>query len=145
MGVVGFGVAVAGTVLPGDAATDLVGRLARGRVIDAPLTLARWLAAATQTAHASGRRLERVRDEWNRRVAGWHRAARRLTPRECARLMGFPDSFVIPVSDTRAYKQFGNSVVVPAIREVARIMQPYLTGESGGQQPLLVSIDGGRR
>ena len=79
--VVGFGVAVAGTVLPGDAATDLVGRLARGRVIDAPLTLARWLAAATQTAHASGRGLERVRDEWNRRVAGWHRAARRLTPR----------------------------------------------------------------
>jgi DNA (cytosine-5)-methyltransferase 1 len=76
---------------------------------------------------------------------GKRKRPRRLTPRECARLMGFPDSFVIPVSDTRAYKQFGNSVVVPAIREVARIMQPYLTGESGGQQPLLVSIDGGRR
>ena len=36
---------------------------------------------------------------------------RRLTPRECARLMGYPDDYVIPVSDTRAYKQFGNSVV----------------------------------
>lgn len=49
---------------------------------------------------------------------------RRLTPRECARLMGFPDSFDIPVSDTQAYKQFGNSVVVPVIEEVARIMVP---------------------
>jgi DNA (cytosine-5)-methyltransferase 1 len=51
---------------------------------------------------------------------------RRLTPRECARLMGFDDTFRIPVSDTRAYKQFGNSVVVPVITEVARIMVPHL-------------------
>ncbi|HWR34380.1 MAG TPA: DNA (cytosine-5-)-methyltransferase [Clostridia bacterium] len=51
---------------------------------------------------------------------------RRLTPRECARLMGFPDSFRIPVSDTQAYRQFGNSVVVPVIREVARIMEPHI-------------------
>jgi DNA (cytosine-5)-methyltransferase 1 len=51
---------------------------------------------------------------------------RRLTPRECARLMGFPDSFRIPasVSDTQAYKQFGNSVIVPVMREVAKIMKP---------------------
>jgi DNA (cytosine-5)-methyltransferase 1 len=47
---------------------------------------------------------------------------RRLTPRECARLMGFPDSFRIPVSDTQAYRQFGNSVVVPVIEEAARIL-----------------------
>lgn len=40
---------------------------------------------------------------------------RKLTPRECARLMGFPEEFRIPVSDTQAYKQFGNSVVVPLI------------------------------
>lgn len=51
---------------------------------------------------------------------------RRLTPRECARLMGFSDDFRIPVSDTRAYKQFGNSVVVPVLAEVARIMVPHL-------------------
>lgn len=51
---------------------------------------------------------------------------RRLTPRECARLMGFDENFRIPVSDTRAYKQFGNSVVVPVIAEVARIMLPHL-------------------
>lgn len=51
---------------------------------------------------------------------------RRLTPRECARLMGFDDSFVIPVSDTQAYRQFGNSVVMPVFQEVARIMKPHL-------------------
>jgi len=45
---------------------------------------------------------------------------RKLTPRECARLQGFPEKFIIPVSDTQAYKQFGNSVAVPVIREVAR-------------------------
>lgn len=52
---------------------------------------------------------------------------RRLTPRECARLMGFPNTFKIPVSDTRAYKQFGNAVVVPVIREVARVMKPFFS------------------
>ncbi|MBP0591637.1 DNA (cytosine-5-)-methyltransferase [Paraburkholderia sp. LEh10] len=51
---------------------------------------------------------------------------RRLTPRECARLMGFPDTYRIPVSDTQAYRQFGNSVVVPVMREVARIMLPHV-------------------
>lgn len=51
---------------------------------------------------------------------------RRLTPRECARLMGFDDSFRIPVSDTQAYKQFGNSVAVPVFAEVARLMQPHV-------------------
>lgn len=51
---------------------------------------------------------------------------RRLTPRECARLMGLPDTFIIPVSDTRAYKQFGNSVVVGVIRHAAELMSPYL-------------------
>jgi DNA (cytosine-5)-methyltransferase 1 len=45
---------------------------------------------------------------------------RRLTPRECARLMGYEDTFRIPVSDTQAYKQFGNSVAVPVIEAVAR-------------------------
>lgn len=49
---------------------------------------------------------------------------RRLTPRECARLMGFPDDFGIPVSDTQAYRQFGNSVVVPVIEAAARIIVP---------------------
>lgn len=52
---------------------------------------------------------------------------RRLTPRECARLMGFPDDFKIPVSDTRAYKQFGNSVVVPVVEAIAREMVQWLT------------------
>lgn len=47
---------------------------------------------------------------------------RRLTPRECARLQGFPDSFKIPVSDTQAYRQFGNSVVVPLMAEIAKLV-----------------------
>ena len=47
---------------------------------------------------------------------------RRLTPRECARLQGFPDEFIIPVSDTQAYKQFGNSVVVPLMSNVAGLV-----------------------
>ncbi len=44
---------------------------------------------------------------------------RKLTPREAARLQGFPDNFIIPVSDTQSYKQFGNSVVVPVIHAIA--------------------------
>lgn len=65
---------------------------------------------------------------------GPRRNPRRLTPRECARLMGLPDSFRIPVSDTRAYKQFGNSVVMPAFREVARIMKPFIVEAPRGVQ-----------
>ena len=55
---------------------------------------------------------------------------RRLTPRECSRLMGFDApgeaSFRIPVSDTRAYKQFGNAVVVPVANAVAAHMAPWI-------------------
>lgn len=51
---------------------------------------------------------------------GRGRTPRRLTPRECARLMGFPETFKIPVSDTQAYKQFGNSVVVPMVTLIAK-------------------------
>lgn len=47
---------------------------------------------------------------------------RRLTPRECARLQGFPDDFMITVSDTEAYRQFGNSVVVPLMSDVASLV-----------------------
>ena len=47
---------------------------------------------------------------------------RRLTPRECARLQGFPDSYKIVVSDTQAYKQFGNSVVVPLMTNIAGLI-----------------------
>ena len=52
---------------------------------------------------------------------------RRLTPRECSRLMGFDEidgsDFIIPVSDTQAYKQFGNSVAVPVFKAVAQLMK----------------------
>ncbi|MCK1497895.1 DNA (cytosine-5-)-methyltransferase [Bradyrhizobium sp. 188] len=54
---------------------------------------------------------------------------RRLTPKECARLMGFETKnreFKIPVSDTQAYKQFGNAVVVPVVEFVARALKPHI-------------------
>lgn len=71
---------------------------------------------------------------------GARQRPRRLTPRECARLMGFPDSFVIPVSDTQAYKQFGNSVVVPMMEEVARVMTPRICAilDKDNPQPSLM-------
>lgn len=69
---------------------------------------------------------------------------RRLTPRECARLMGFDDSFKIPVSDTQAYRQFGNSVVVPVMQAMAGLMKPHIMAlveqeESGSLQPWLIA------
>ncbi|OSI70859.1 DNA (cytosine-5-)-methyltransferase [Bradyrhizobium canariense] len=66
-------------------------------------------------------------------------APRRLTPRECARLMGFDDdthTSKIPVSDTQAYKQFGNSVVVPVVKAVAEYVKPMLLEE--------IKVDGAR-
>jgi DNA (cytosine-5)-methyltransferase 1 len=51
---------------------------------------------------------------------GHRKNPRRLTPRECARIQGFPDNFIIPVSDNQAYRQFGNSVVVPLIEAVGK-------------------------
>lgn len=61
---------------------------------------------------------------------GKGRNPRRLTPRECSRLMGFDEpgkaEFVIPVSDTQAYRQFGNSVVVPVVKAVSSHMLPFI-------------------
>lgn len=79
---------------------------------------------------------------------GKGRRPRRLTPRECSRLMGFDDPgrsriFNIPVSDTQAYKQFGNAVVVPVIEEVARIMKPHLIALL--TPPLKAAASGGHR
>jgi DNA (cytosine-5)-methyltransferase 1 len=54
---------------------------------------------------------------------------RRMTPREWARLQGFPDSFIIKVSDAQAYKQFGNSVAIPAIQATANEVIKLVFGE----------------
>lgn len=71
------------------------------------------------------------------------RNPRRLTPRECARLMGFekPDAAAqaIPVSDTQAYRQFGNAVVVPAVEAVARHMAPVISGV--GRAPVALAAE----
>lgn len=53
-------------------------------------------------------------------IAQENRNPRKLTPREAARLQGFPDNYIIPVSDTQAYKEFGNSVAVPVINAIAK-------------------------
>lgn len=63
---------------------------------------------------------------------------RRLTPRECARLMGFEKpgerEFKIPVSDTQAYRQFGNAVVVPVVEAIAKHMAPFITAAEEEKQ-----------
>lgn len=68
---------------------------------------------------------------------------RRLTPRECARLMGYDtpggSDFRIPVSDTQAYKQFGNSVVVPVFAAVAQLMKPHIKKAIKIQRQRLIS------
>ena len=76
------------------------------------------------------------------------RRPRRLTPRECARLMGFEkpgqEEFRIPVSDTQAYRQFGNAVVVPVVRAVAQLMKPHIMGllaEEGRAPPAMRQVD----
>ncbi len=58
------------------------------------------------------------------------RNPRKITPREAARLQGFPDSYKIVVSDVQAYKQFGNSVCVPVIRAISKQLAPYLQNEA---------------
>jgi DNA (cytosine-5)-methyltransferase 1 len=70
---------------------------------------------------------------------GSRKNPRRLTPRECARLMGFdyPDRrFDIVAADTPAYKQFGNSVVVPVVAEIARIMKRSVLELKARARPL---------
>lgn len=72
---------------------------------------------------------------------------RRLTPLECSRLMGFNEpqgtDFVIPVSDTQAYRQFGNAVVVPVVRAVASLMKPHIEMalDAAGAHPLLAEVN----
>ncbi|MEO0128600.1 MAG: DNA (cytosine-5-)-methyltransferase [candidate division WOR-3 bacterium] len=65
---------------------------------------------------------------------------RRLTPRECARLQGFPDTFRIPVSDTQAYKQFGNAVAVPVIEILARSVIKTLIEKPKSNIPYAVQL-----
>jgi len=67
------------------------------------------------------------------------RNPRRLTPKECARLMGFPTDFKIPVSDTQAYKQFGNSVVVPVAEQVARQVVAALSRSTDYRSELVLT------
>ncbi len=73
---------------------------------------------------------------------------RRLTPRECARLMGFDDEgesqFEIPVSDTQAYKQFGNAVAVPVVDAIARKMAPHVASRVSNPNQLSLPLLSGQ-
>ena len=73
---------------------------------------------------------------------GKNKNPRRLTPRECARLMGFPEDFKIVVSDTQAYRQFGNSVVMPVMKEAARLMKPFIMAEASQPELRLLVANG---
>lgn len=64
---------------------------------------------------------------------------RRLTPRECAQLMGYPRDFKIPVSDTQAYRQFGNSVVVPVVERIAKGVVESLQAAADYRPSLVLS------
>jgi DNA (cytosine-5)-methyltransferase 1 len=66
---------------------------------------------------------------------------RRLTPRECARLMGYPDDFKIVVSDTQAYRQFGNSVVVPVVTRIAEAVSHALSQPLGATPDFALSVE----
>jgi len=66
---------------------------------------------------------------------------RRLTPRECARLMGYPKDFKITVSDTQAYKQFGNSVVVPVVERIARAVASTLQHPVDYRPELVLAVN----
>jgi DNA (cytosine-5)-methyltransferase 1 len=69
---------------------------------------------------------------------GPSRNPRRLTPRECARLMGYPEEFRIVVSDMQAYRQFGNSVVVPVVERIASAVIQALAVPSDQPLPLVI-------
>jgi DNA (cytosine-5)-methyltransferase 1 len=75
---------------------------------------------------------------------GKDRNPRRLTPRECAKLMGFPNDFKIPVSDTQAYRQLGNSVVVPVVERIARNVIAALNRPVDYTADLILEMEDGR-
>jgi DNA (cytosine-5)-methyltransferase 1 len=72
---------------------------------------------------------------------GGSKNPRRLTPRECARLMGYPDEFKIPVSDTQAYRQFGNSVVVPVVERIAAAVKSALLRPLNERPELVLQLN----
>ena len=71
---------------------------------------------------------------------GKRKNPRRLTPRECARLMGFPDTFRIPVSDTRAYRLLADAAVVPMIESVAKLMAPLVKAEAKAAAAVIAAL-----
>ena len=75
-----------------------------------------------------GRKLTDYKPTTNIKGRVNRKGVRKMTPREWARLQGFPDTFIIPVSDAQAYKQFGNSVAVPVVQATAAALLKALKG-----------------
>ena len=71
---------------------------------------------------------------------GTRKNPRRLTPRECARLMGYPDTFRIPVSDTRAYQLFSQAAVVPMVEAAAKLMASLISQQESADRFATLSI-----
>ena len=71
---------------------------------------------------------------------GARKNPRRLTPRECARLMGYPDTFRIPVSDTRAYQLFSQAAVVPMVEATAKLMASLISQQESADRFATLSI-----
>ncbi len=65
---------------------------------------------------------------------------RRLTPRECARVQGFPEKFKIPINKYQAYKQFGNSVSVPVVESIFKQIKESLSQEKTGENITINSV-----
>lgn len=61
-------------------------------------------------------------------------SVRKLTPRECARMMGFPERFKMAQTDSECYKQFGNSVVVNVLQEIIRVATKYIIGGNTNEE-----------
>ena len=76
-------------------------------------------------------------------VSQGNKNPRRLTPLECSRLMGYPANFKIPVSDTQAYRQFGNSVVVPVVEKIAaKVVEKIIDINIVLKSPPLINNEG---
>jgi DNA (cytosine-5)-methyltransferase 1 len=89
-----------------------------------PLIITKKSKGPAKTLVASYHKIQRLTGTF---VKDGPTGLRLYTANECKALMGFPSNFVIPVSRTQMYRQFGNSVVVPVIKSIAKAMKPYIT------------------
>lgn len=88
-----------------------------------PMLVDHTSATHVKTLVASYHKIQRLTGTF---VKDGETGMRLFTENECKAIMGFPKKFIIPVSRTQMYRQFGNSVVVPVISSIAKQMKPYI-------------------